>query len=703
MAESKRIHRIQRLFGNDRAAGASPVATERAELSRGIHDSKKPIRNLVHRLNQRSAAKHSLLSRASYQYTPLNEDRNEIRLLTLHEGRFKMDIHISIHTVPLTPDNIPTYEALSYVWGSLEDPIDIQVGAHTLAVTNNLAEALPYLRYRDKPRVLWIDAICVNQQDLKERSRQVRRMADLYRLADRVIVWLGPGSTDNSYGLKLLKGLSSKITVDWVNQTMESVSNGIDKHWADLIEKLPYRDKEFRAIYSLISCPWFERLWIWQEIWSAKSNAMMICGSDTIPWESFRTALFCLCRKAYRIKRTSVISEQFSQRVIKTYTLADSEANNDFLEIMFATRHCKYTDPRDRVYAILGLLKSPREAIDIEPDYEKSISQVYQDVTLRWIDCHRSLNILGSSGLANRPSKMPTWVFNWTVMEGPFPLMFGLASGLSAPEVQYRGAAILGVTGNISATVQHVDRIKECRTYGSIITEIQRLAPHDVLQGSYIGSGSLLTAYCNTLCAKHFSNVYLPHRTVYPQFQQSLDFLSAILQPGIEQVPDYSWGTKAEKFLDDVWRWGKERSFVKTCEGYIALAPPNAQPGDQVCLLLGCGSPMLLRPTSNSRYQVVGSCYVHGLMNGEMFLGPISERYQLVASFSGLFNRYCWGFLDRWTGKVHWNDPRAESLPEDDRDEAVPMVSFPDGSQQRCLTPWMLKKRGVKLQTFDLI
>ena len=702
MAGSKRIHRIQRPSSGDRAADASAVATERVELSKSIQKLKMPIRNLFHRLNHGSAAQHLLPSRAPYQYTPLNDDLKEIRLLTLHQGSFKADIHISIHTVPLTPDNPPTYEALSYVWGSLENPIDIHVGVQTLAVTQNLAEALPYLRYRDRPRVLWIDAICVNQQDPKERSRQVRRMADLSRLADRVVVWLGPEKKDSKYGLRLLEELSSTITVDWIHSTMASRSDGSDKVWADESKELPYGDREFCAIYSLISCPWFERLWIWQEIRLAKPNAILICGSDTLPWKSFRTALFCLCEKAHLIKRISVFSDLFPVRVVKMFPLANSERGSTFLSLMDDTKHCKYADPRDRVYAILSLLESSSEAIDIEPDYTKRTSQVYHDVTLRYINHFKSLKILTSSGLNDRPLEMPTWVPDWTVVDNPLPFRYGLASGRTTAEVQYRGADILSVTGSVSATVQHVERM-EARDYRSLIAEIQRLAPQDVLQGSYIGSCSLLTAYCITLCANKFSDKYMPPFEALPQFQQSLDFLSAILQPGTKQVPEFSRGTHAARFLDNVWLYCKERSFVKTYEGYIGLAPRSAQPGDQVCVLLGCNVPMLLRPAANSQYEVVGSCYVHGLMDGEASLGPAPEHFQPIDVWNERKSLYSRGFLDHRTGKVQYKDPRLKSLPEDDSGEATQIWRFPDGSQQRRLTPEMIKKRGVKLQTFDLI
>ena len=702
MSKRKRTQRSRRPSNKDTTALASSAITKRVNPSRRIHKQTAPVRSSPRRVNLRSAAQAPQPSPSHYQYTPLNDDLKEIRLLTLHEGDFKSDIHISIHTVPLTPDNPPTYEALSYVWGSLDDPIDIHVGLQTLPVTQNLAGALPYLRYRDKPRTLWIDAICVNQQDLKERSRQVRRMADLYRLADRVVVWLGPEKKDSKYGLRLLGELSSKITVNWLLLTMEPVSNGAEKHWADRNENLPYGDKELHAICSLISCPWFERLWIWQEIRLAKSNAIMICGYDTIHWESFRTALFCLNSKTYRTKQTSVIFEQFLARALKTFPLTNSESNFTFLDIMHDTRHCEYIDPKDRVYAILSLLELSGEAIDIEPDYTKRTAQVYQDVTLRYINRHKRLDILTSSGLKERPSKMPTWVPDWTIVDTPEPIRSEFASGDTGMGVQYRGTGILSVTGSVSATVQHVDRI-ECRYYTSLIAEIQRLAPHDVLRGSYIGSGSLLTAYCNTLCANAFSDTYLPPPENLPKSQQSRDFLSAILQPSIKQVPDYSRGTQAGMFTERIWDYCKGSTFVKTREGYIGLAPRYAQPGDQVCVLLGCNVPMLLRPIANSQYQVVGECYVHGLMNGEAFLGLLPEDFQPTFIFNEPSRRDFWGFLDHRTGKTQYNDPRMESLPEDDNDKKTPMLSWPDGTLTRRLTREMIERRGVKLQTFDLI
>lgn len=101
-----------------------------------------------------------------YQYSPLNEETNEIRLLTLFSENSSPEIRILIYKTPLTFDNPSVFEALSYTWGSSRDLVNIKVGlsgADTLAITKNLFVPLPYLRYKDRPRDLWIDAICIDQ------------------------------------------------------------------------------------------------------------------------------------------------------------------------------------------------------------------------------------------------------------------------------------------------------------------------------------------------------------------------------------------------------------------------------------------------------------------------------------------------------------------------------------------------------------
>lgn len=124
--------------------------------------------------------------------------------MTILPGNFSSKIRLDLHKEQFAEDSTKEFEALSYAWGSTKKLVDVYVGetgCQTIQVTRNLADALPYLRHQEKPRVLWIDAICVNQQDLGERSSQVKRMPDIYSKATRV-VWLGLESKDSALALK---------------------------------------------------------------------------------------------------------------------------------------------------------------------------------------------------------------------------------------------------------------------------------------------------------------------------------------------------------------------------------------------------------------------------------------------------------------------------------------------------------------------
>ena len=96
------------------------------------------------------------------------DGEEQIRVLYLLLGPSTSDIHIRLQTVELSTVNTPQYEALSYVWGSKEDPANIAVTDGTdhapraLSITRNLAEALPYLRDTNETRTLWINAICID-------------------------------------------------------------------------------------------------------------------------------------------------------------------------------------------------------------------------------------------------------------------------------------------------------------------------------------------------------------------------------------------------------------------------------------------------------------------------------------------------------------------------------------------------------------
>ena len=297
---------------------------------------------------------------------------------------------------------------------------------------------------------------------------------------------------------------------------------------------------------------------------------------------------------------------------------------------------------------------------------------------------------------------MPTWVPDWTNPSPTYPLNNALASGHTLFNLQENATGILSVTGLHSATIGLARKFRS-EDYEGLIAEIKLFAPLDVLEGSYSAGGSLLEAYCRFICSNCFADSYIPHLNDRAQVQQSQDLLFALLQPEKQLLSDYGRGSQVDNFLRWARTYCEGRSFVKTHEGHKGLASRTAQAGDQVCVVLGCDSPLLSRPVPNcSQYQALGECYIHGLMQGEAFLAKLPDEYQVIDYFDERLCRYHQGFLNRQTGKTQYNDPRVESLLEDDGDK-LPTVHYPDGSQSKYLTTELLGKRGVKLQNFDLI
>jgi Heterokaryon incompatibility protein (HET) len=126
----------------------------------------------------------------------------------------------------------------------LEIFVETESGAQLLKVTKNLYEALHHLRDETRPRVLWIDAICINQRNLPERSSQVRRMADIYSLSKRVVVWLGPEAEDSSLALELLGSLATKVEINWETLNIRPARGDLsEQHWGDQQQPPPYNDQ----------------------------------------------------------------------------------------------------------------------------------------------------------------------------------------------------------------------------------------------------------------------------------------------------------------------------------------------------------------------------------------------------------------------------------------------------------------------------
>ncbi|KAJ2896259.1 hypothetical protein MKZ38_005713 [Zalerion maritima] len=168
------------------------------------------------------------------------------------------------------------YEALSWRWGSLDPPYAIMISqgrkTYKKKITRDLALSLKYLRYPDKDRILWIDAICINQEDDDEKNHQVQMMARIYTRAEQVCVWLGEDDRD------------STLAINFIKKEIMTLEN-FDTICSDSRNK-----QKWMALLMLMQRPWFSRRWVVQEIALAQ-KATLYCGLDSINWADFAVAV----------------------------------------------------------------------------------------------------------------------------------------------------------------------------------------------------------------------------------------------------------------------------------------------------------------------------------------------------------------------------------------------------------------------------
>jgi hypothetical protein len=176
-----------------------------------------------------------------YQYRPLSKKRDSIRLLRLlpaanHEAEIQAEL--LEYALDEFQGSRHSYEALSYVWGDLSNPRSIVLEGIQFEVTSNLHAALLQLRDHSFPRIIWIDAICINQSDDAERGLQIQSMAKIYGYAKSVNVWLGEAADSSDEALEAIRAVGTKY------------------------EKLPEGQVTENAVISLLQRAWFERVWV---------------------------------------------------------------------------------------------------------------------------------------------------------------------------------------------------------------------------------------------------------------------------------------------------------------------------------------------------------------------------------------------------------------------------------------------------------
>lgn len=231
-----------------------------------------------------------------HPYSSLKPRRSEIRILTLQPGTGAKKISCTLEIVSST-SNIQ-YEALSYVWGDACITSEIQLDGVPFQVTTNLRAALAHLRLATRARSLWVDALCINQEDTEERESQVRLMRDIYQRATRVVAWLGVSSIESKAVFRFFDSLDSSDLSEITRGGKESSTSEHTQllRRLDVLRRRLWTDGTARQALmffftDVASRPWWSRVWIVQEAALAR-EIILTCGAirprDRRPLPSIR-------------------------------------------------------------------------------------------------------------------------------------------------------------------------------------------------------------------------------------------------------------------------------------------------------------------------------------------------------------------------------------------------------------------------------
>lgn len=543
----------------------------------------------------------------------------------------------------------PEYEALSYAWGSEADPSRVRVRSRShkydshsyyLSITRNLNDALRALRkYHPAAgnpenslastleRVLWIDAICIDQANAAEKGPQVAMMGSIYESASRVVAWLGPADGTSHRAMQFMCSVGLQVEVSFRGSELSPAPGAADPTLGDIQVPLPetFDNDMATCLTNLFERAWFSRLWVVQEILLAKSPpTIVLCGpQDAVPWSLFRKAIAVMSWKwphwLASQHRQAMISRLQTFVAVQENTAYLSRLRNDFGALA-----CK--DPRDRIYAVMNLLGPlERRYLRIRPDYDKPVAKVYRELVRRNIGVLGDLTILEEcEASAEGDRSLPSWVPNWACQRASRGSKWGasfasaqLGGWTASNDTLDDSSDILTLTGVSVSTIQHIERYYPGDIDASDEIRVALMLLQEGLWEPDRPWDVHLSEWARTLLTGDVADVMSPPPQWAPTMEESIETLRVIFA----EVTDTRYkeylekaklaSRKSDRFLKNAGNRVAGRRMCKDSRGSLVLAPQQVQSGDLVCVLLGSDNHVLLRPTDGEQFRLIGTCFAH--------------------------------------------------------------------------------------------
>jgi hypothetical protein len=580
-----------------------------------------------------------------FVYDPLDDNSGAFRLLVLAPGAWDAPLDCNLIEDSREASTFP-YEALSYTWGDSSALHNITLNNALFSVTTNLYLALRNLRQADVERILWVDAICINQISPIEKTQQVSQMRNIYQAAERVVVWLGEGCVEthraiswvsshferDEQGLEHLTKTARTIMDGCPKSTVDDGDDGLDGEETTQDRRLQL----LKGFNNLLSRPWWSRVWVIQEV-VVNSDVTIMCGHSEVSWTTFMAFVEGIYKSKPLLQASLEESTKYRQSIEKALSQQQfaSQASQKMSDLLLQHRGLSASDPRDNAYALLGLA-SDMATSKFLPDYSKSTDEVYKGLTREIVKRHNNLTIIcASQPSATLRSTLPSWTPDWSSPWMYFCLArapYSACSNSTADVTFSKDLSRMNATGLYLATIENVSATYES-SGPTFIDWLERVRGWRTLIGDW-DTDSRAFEFDNFL--QIYSRHVMGSEPAYPVDlsaytpKQAKKSSKKDVMKFQTHMNSMCWNRKlaATKLYGSL---PEELRLANAVAGE-GLVPANAVAGDKIVLLHGCRVPIVLRRSGAEEWNLVGDAYLAGYMHGQAFNGFLS--YNNVEVFS---------------------------------------------------------------------
>ncbi|KAL9106257.1 MAG: hypothetical protein Q9227_008725 [Pyrenula ochraceoflavens] len=593
-------------------------------------------------------------------------------------------LRFSIEELSLDSPSL-SYRTISYAWGTGEKTHAIHLDGlgcrGVLRTTENAWSALRVITGDHPEDYLWMDQICINQENFEERSQQVSLMAQIFARSEECVIWLGPEDKWTKDAFHLINILQKNLP-DLVHKDAQHERTRLSlKFRQDLIRRfgegtLQPNHPGWEAMKHVLARSWFTRLWTFQES-VISANLILRCGDLRTAWESFALTAMLLGYGDYNDgKAAAYVIEDHRQMRAEGRRVSLLHLLND-VRVNFAC-----TDPRDRIFALLDVQPDFKSHPILQANYSQTDAELFIKVAKYLIaDSFSVLQYVFTYDGEGEVEGLPSFVPDWTDTSGPwlinYDLHFWSSQGRKHTVAQNDSERELTVSGKLVAKVTGVIYKKpEKFDYGSSpserIDEFRNVLMPSILEALGSCERSVIeeirVSIVRTVCCDR-SYVMRALReeedeeeekkeekeeaqradTIHRECNEEQDSQSIgedVVGPHIpceyrkainlmlDQLMDEEYvhfnldeyaNTSHQPSRLDKWLRGFVPALTTMWGRYIvsldrysfAMCPHTTLPGDGVYILHGSTVPIVLRPTEGGKYTLVGPCFVDGIMYGE--------------------------------------------------------------------------------------